>query len=164
VDRSIRHARRAAPRWRAGARGRGRPLASILAAGCVAVSGGAAFAFFSTSQGGLAWTGVGQPEVSASAASFTGQYPGAASVLVPVVVTNGSDGPLTVTALQPDSDRFPTSCPATAWQFSVPTALPTVPPSSSVTVDLSVAMASNAPDSCQGASFSVPVSVQGTLR
>jgi hypothetical protein len=69
-----------------------------------------------------------------------------------------------VTALQPDSDKFATSCPATAWQIGVPTSLPNVPPSSSVTVNLPVAMAANAPDSCQGASFSVPVTVEGTLR
>jgi hypothetical protein len=93
-----------------------------------------------------------------------GVFPGAAPTTVPVTVTNGGAAPYTVTALRPDLSALPRACPASAWQIAAPDTLPTVAPSFSVTVVIPVAMPSDAPDSCQGASFHVPVIMTGNLR
>lgn len=142
-----------------------RRTVTLLAAGFGVLSGaGVAVAYWTVSGQGTASATVVGPQVTASAGSVTGLYPGGPAGTLQVAVTNGGAAPYAVTGVAPGSAGLPAGCPGSAFVISPPTALPTVAPSSTATIPVAVSMPSDAPNACQAATAGVPLHVTGTLR
>lgn len=144
-------------------RARRRSLTAGMATTALLLSGGMAFAYVTSSGSGAGTARVIAPQVTASVGTVAGQYPGAAPTTLPVVVRNDGAAPFTLTGVVPATDGFPATCPASAWSLGPPDPLPTVPPTTSMTVPVTASLHTDAPNSCQGATLSVPVTVTGTI-
>jgi hypothetical protein len=141
---------------------RRRTVTLALGGTALLVGAGVALAYWVSSGDGNGSTVLIAPHVTASVGTVTGQYPGAQPTTVPLVLHNDGQAPFVLTTVVPSD--VPGDCPASAWRLDPPADLPTVPPSATVTVQVTVAMATDAPDSCQGATLAVPVTVSGTFQ
>jgi hypothetical protein len=135
-------------------------LAGIIA---VFVSAATALAFWTTSGSGSATASVIEPSVTAVAGTASGLYPGGPPKTVKVTVSNAGPVPYQVTGLTAGVGASPDTCPASALDVIAPTSLPTVTPSAAATVRVTVSMKTDAPNACQRATFSLPLTVRGTL-
>ena len=90
-----------------------------------------------------------------------GVYPGGAARPMPVTVRNPAGTPLEILSVRPDLSGVPAGCPATAWEIGAAGQVPAVPAAGQATVNLSVALAASAPNSCQGVKVTVPVTIEG---
>lgn len=162
--RVIRHVR-AQRCWRGGTTraGAGAVLFVVPVGAALSVAA-VAYAHFPGRGDATVTVSVGAPEIAATAGQGSGQYPGAPATTIPVTIRNGGGAPVVVEAIRPRLQGLPASCPASAWQIAAPSSLPTVAPSTSVMVGLTVAMAPDAPSTCQGATVTVPVTVEGAAR
>lgn len=153
-------------------------LLAVAAAACAVVLGaGAASGYLNGLMSGRGTATVaGPPAFAASVDAGPGEEPddGAPRLLpggtvpVQVQVTNPFDRPLVVTDLVPSG---PTSlvvpapgCNPVVVSFAV-TVLPATPllPGAQTFLEGTLAMSVDAPSACQGASFRVPLTVQGRL-
>ena len=149
---------------------RRRTLIVLSAAGLITgLSAGAAYAYFTTPGNGTGSAAVGSMQtVTIAATTATPGNPllpgGTGDVTLEVtnpnpfpvtLLTVTSSGTITADASHPD-------CTTTGVTFASPTALnKTVPASSTTTIDLkgAAAMGTSSSDGCQGATFSVPVTI-----
>ncbi|MFD4673209.1 hypothetical protein ACFWNN_26040 [Lentzea sp. NPDC058450] len=130
----------------------------VLAVATAALGSGVAYAAWTSSGTGSATTkaGTAQAPVVTGGAVVTGTlYPGGAGDAV-VNVSNPNPYPVTVTSIAP-SPTVPATCGVTFAERFPGTSL--AARSGAVAITFSVTMASNAPNSCQGATIDVPVVV-----
>lgn len=99
----------------------------------------------------------GPPEV----AGTDGVYPGGPARTVSLTVRNAAAAAFEITAVTAELAGLPADCPAAAWRVGAPELLPTVPARAEVTVPLPVALAPDAPDSCQAMTVRIPVVLDG---
>lgn len=163
--RHARHARVVAARVRGTAR---RRLASTAVATLVTlVSGGAALGYVTvTGEGTGQATATNAPtqRLVAALPGSSGIYPGGPAVPVPLTLLNRWTRPLTITHVTADLSGLPSSCAAAHWSVAGPASLPTIAPTSSGTVTLSVSLLSSAPEECAGTEFAVPVTAEGEIQ
>ncbi len=154
-------------------RGRRRLLVVVVSAGCLAagaLAGAGAYAYFSASGQGPGAANVGSMQtVTVAAATTTPSTPllpgGAGDVTLEV--TNPNDFAVTLvsvtgTGAPITADSGHPGCTTTGVTFTDQTGLDTViPASSTATVDLSGAASMSTASSagCQGATFSIPVTI-----
>lgn len=140
-------------------------VACVVALGTVVVAPtGPAQAYWtagSSTATGQATSTVG-PTITATAAPATGLYPGA-TVPLTVTVSNPGDRAVALQSAVLDPVTSGTTGCAASVTATAPLAasLPTVPAGGSTTVDVTLRMASTAPDTCQGASFAVTAHLTG---
>ena len=155
------------PAWRAGGF---RALAVVTGSvAAVALVSGTAAAYWTSSGSGTGSAAAGTISLTANASVGSSLlYPGG-SVAISVAVTNPADSAtLNVTGVSATSvtaDSGHSGCDTSAVTYQRSTALPVsvVAGGSPVDVDGSLAMAADAADACQGATFSVTLSVNGQL-
>jgi hypothetical protein len=150
---------------------RNRRFMLAISAACLVagLGAGAAYAYFTSSGSGSGGASVGSMQTvtlaAATATPKTSLLPGATGD-VTLEVDNPNSFPVTLVnvtqagAITADSGH--PSCTDTAVTFTNQTSLgQTVPPSSTVTVDLpgAVAMGQASSPGCQGATFSIPVTI-----
>jgi hypothetical protein len=92
-----------------------------------------------------------------------GVYPGGAARPLPVMVRNPAATPLEILSVRPDLSGVPGSCPAAAWRIGAASGVPAVPAAGRATVTLTAALVAGAPNSCQGVTVTVPVTIEGRL-
>ena len=97
----------------------------------------------------------------AAAAPAVAVSPSGAAQPVPVTLTNDGPTPYQVTSLIPHVASRTDGCPADALAPRLVDPVPAVPADGAVTVDVLVSMPPDAPDSCQGATVRLSVSVAG---
>lgn len=141
--------------------------AACLAAG---LGAGAAYAYFTSSGSGSGGASVGSMQTvtlaAATAAPTTPLLPGGAAGEVTLEVDNPNSFPVTLVNVTQSgtitADSGHSSCTDTEVTFTNQTSLgQTIPASSTVKVDLpgAVAMGQASSPGCQGATFSIPVTI-----
>lgn len=152
--------------------GHGRRLAVVTLITGIAVVAGVdvSYAYYSShgSGTGTATTGAASITLPTMAASVSGLYPGAIKN-ISVTVTNTSPSAIVLTEVTPSTATITiagpldsgTTCEASAVTFT-PNALPgPIGVGQDGTVTGKVAMASSAGNQCQGATFSIGITVTG---
>lgn len=139
-------------------------LAVLIVSSGLVVGTGAALAVFSTTATTTASVTLPDPSISVTAGTVTaaGLYPGA-SVPAEVVVLNDGPADFTVTGVEGSATASPTACPGDDVAVLAPTPLPTLAPSSSATLTVGVAMATDASPQCENAAFEIAVTVDGRI-
>jgi hypothetical protein len=131
----------------------------------ITVTGGMAVAASMTGEGrGSGSASVAKASlVTLTATPVTGVYPGGPASTVTVTVQNAARRPLVISGLAPDPDALPPECGGQYWLVDAPTELPIVPARGSVDVQVSVGLALDAPDTCQGVDAAIPFTLTGRL-
>ncbi|MBN1171107.1 MAG: hypothetical protein JXA67_02940 [Micromonosporaceae bacterium] len=140
--------------WRIGA------LALCAAAALITVSETSGSTYWTSGRGSAAAT-VPALVATASTAAVTGLYPGSPPQIIPVTVRNAGAAAVTLAGLAVDVTASPASCPASGLTVTVPAPLPTIPASATATVSLIATVPIDAPDSCQGATFTLTITPRG---
>ena len=142
-----------------------RQVAVLLAVGALTLAcASVAFAYWTSSGAGTGQAIVPESGVTATAGEVDGLYPGGPPVTAPVRVVNPQSRAFEVTGLLPQVSASPAACPGEAVRVASPSPLPTVSPSATATVHLGLTMPADAPDGCQGATFTIAMTVEGRLR
>lgn len=113
-------------------------------------------------------TGIGvgklhEPLVRALPGTAFGAYPGGPPLQVPVSIRNSAGAPFRVSHISVDPSGFPNGCPSAVWDMEPPSVTPEIPAKQTITIQVSASLKADAPDTCQGAVFEIPITVEGTL-
>ena len=137
-------------------------VAAALVVAALAAAGAAQLATAAKGGGG----GGGGPKPSTAkplvvSGFVEGLYPGATSTLQ-VAVTNDNNVAIAVASVRVDASDAGPECPASVLTFTPPPAGQVIAAAASANVPVTVTMASDAPDACQGATFPLRHTVTGT--
>jgi hypothetical protein len=137
-------------------------IAGVMA---IVVTAGVSLGFAWTSDDPLSIVDVGtSAQAPDMVEGLEGLAPGGPGAVVRMPVTNPGKDPLTLTGLTPQLSLLPSTCPASAWSVTVPDQLPVVvPPASDAQLPVSVALAADAPASCQGLAGSLHATVSASV-
>lgn len=143
--------------------GRAAVVGIAVAAGVVSTTG-VGYAYWRTTGTGTGTAATGTVDLHASAtAGPTGLYPGGDSGDVTVTVTNSGDGAVQVTSLTGTASTLQSGCDASRVTFTPPATLPLVPAGDFRNITGTVAMDPTADSACQGATFNLTFTVNGTV-
>jgi hypothetical protein len=128
----------------------------------IVVTAGVSLGFAWTSDDPLSVVDVAAAQGPDSVGGLPGLAPGGPAGVVQLPVTNAGVTALTVTGVAPQLFLLPSTCPSTAWRFTVPAPLPVVAAGSDAQVPVQVALAGDAPAGCQAVNTSLHAVVSAT--
>ncbi len=133
-------------------------VAAALVVAALAAAGATQIATAAKGGGGGAKPSSAKPLVVSG--FVEGLYPGATSTLL-VTVTNDNNVAIAVASMRVDASDAGPDCPASVLMFTPPAPGQVIAARATATVPVAVAMASDAPDACQGATFPLRHTVTG---